>query len=175
MDAPPCLNRTWALAFMHDMHYDGWRFRTLHVRDEGNRTGLAIEVGTSLTGARIVAVLAQLVAIHGAPRALRCYTGPELLSRALTDWCARRGVLVQHIQPRKPHRNACIARFTRAYRRAVLDASVLASLAQGRAETTRWLTTYNTERPHDSLGGGRPLTLLPRPSAPSLSDHPLSA
>ncbi|HKX05631.1 MAG TPA: integrase core domain-containing protein, partial [Methylomirabilota bacterium] len=29
--------------------------------------------------------------------------------------------------------------------------------------TDAWLATYNTERPHDSLGQVPPLTFLPRP------------
>jgi putative transposase len=175
MGAPATLNRTWALDFMHDMLYDGRRFRTLNVIDEGNREGLAIEVGTSLTGSRVASVLDQLVAIHGAPRALRCDNGPELLSRPLTEWCERHGVLLQHIQPGKPNQNAYIERFNRTYRREVLDAYVFASLAQVRAETESWLTTYNTERPHDSLGGVPPLTYLPRPTPPPQSSYDLSA
>lgn len=175
MGAPAALNRTWALDFMHDMLYDGRRFRTLNVLDEGNREGLAIEVGTSLTGTRVTAVLDQLVAIHGAPRAIRCDNGPELLSRPLTEWSERHGVLLQHIQPGKPNQNAYIERFNRTYRREVLDAYVFASLAQVRAETDAWLLTYNTERPHDSLGGVPPLTFLPRPTASLQSSYDLSA
>ena len=175
MSAPATLTRTWAVDFMHDMLYDGRRFRTLNVLDEGNREGLAIEVGTSRTGTRVASVLDQLVAIHGAPRALRCDNGPELLSRPLTEWCERHGVVLQHIQPGKPNQNAYIERFTRTYRREVLDAYVFASLAQVRAETESWLQTYNTERPHDSLGGVPPLTFLPRPTTPLPSSFDLSA
>ncbi|MDX2192268.1 MAG: integrase core domain-containing protein, partial [Gemmatimonadales bacterium] len=41
--------------------------------------------------------------------------------------------------------------------------------------TETWLTTYNTERPHDSLGGVPPLTFLPRPTQPPESSYQLSA
>jgi putative transposase len=45
-----------------------------------------------------------------------------------------------------------------------------------RAETEAWLTTYNTERPHDSLGEVPPLTFLPRPTTtPDQSSFQLSA
>ncbi len=37
VEAPPILHHVWALDFMHDMLYDGQRFRTLNVLDEGNR------------------------------------------------------------------------------------------------------------------------------------------
>jgi transposase InsO family protein len=85
--------------------------------DEGNREALAVEVGTSLSGPPVVAVLDQLVAVHGAPNAVRCDNGPELVSAALCEWAERRGVALHHIQPGKPNQNAYIERFTRTYRR----------------------------------------------------------
>jgi putative transposase len=48
-------------------------------------------------------------------------------------------------------------------------------LAEVRAVTEAWLTTYNTERPHDSLGEVPPLTFLPRPTTPDQSSFELSA
>jgi putative transposase len=174
--APPALNGVWALDFMSDTLYDGRRFRTLNVLDEGNREALAVEVATSIPGRHVVAVLDQLVAIHGAPRALRCDNGPELISEALRGWAERRAVALHHIQPGKPNQNAYIERFNRTYRREVLDACVFASLAEVRAETEAWLTTYNTERPHDSLGDVPPHTFLPRPTTtPDQSQFRLSA
>lgn len=175
LDAPAVLNRTWALDFMSDQLYDGRRFRTLNVLDEGNREALGIDVGTSLPGLRVTALLDQLVALHGAPRTIRCDNGPELLSRALTGWCDRHGVLLQHIQPGKPNQNAYIERFNRTYRREVLDAYVFRSLAEVRTETEAWLLTYNLRRPHDSLGGVPPLTFLPRHHPAPESSYQLSA
>jgi putative transposase len=175
LDAPARLNHTWALDFMSDMLYDGRRFRTLNVLDEGNRECLAIEVGTSLPSARVTAVLDQLLVLHGAPTTVRCDNGPELVSRTLTTWCERHGVRLQHIQPGKPNQNAYIERFNRTYRREVLDACIFGSLADVREETERWLAIYNTQRPHDSLGGVPPLTFLPRPHPLDWSSYPLSA
>ena len=58
----------------------------------------------------------------------------------------------------------------------VLDAYLFASLADVRAQTEAWLTTYNTERPHDSLGEVPPQTFLPRPTTtPDQSSLKLSA
>lgn len=80
--APALLNHTWALDFMGDTLYDGRCYRTLDVLDEGNREALAIEISTSLPSRRVVALLPQLVALHGAPRALRCDNGPELIAES---------------------------------------------------------------------------------------------
>lgn len=162
LEAPAALNHTWALDFMGDTLYDGRCYRTLNVLDEGNREGLAIEVDTSLPSARVVQVLDQLVAMHGVPTRLRCDNGPEFVAAALADWCAERGITLQHIQPGKPNQNAFIERFNRTYRTEVLDAWVFMSLAEVRAVTEAWLEAYNSERPHRSLGRVPPRTYLPR-------------
>jgi putative transposase len=165
MDAPAVLNHTWALDFMHDRLEDSRPFRTLNILDEGNREALAIEVSTSLPSRRVTAVLDQLVAVHGRPQALRLDNGPEFVAEPLATWCAAQDVRLQHIQPGKPNQNAYIERFNRTYRYEVLDAWLFGSLQEARDITAAWLTTYNTKRPHDSLGGMPPLDFIPRPTS----------
>jgi putative transposase len=163
LEAPRALNTIWALDFMVDALYDGRRFRTLNVLDEGNREGLAIEIGVSLPSARVIAVLDELVAWHGPPSELRLDNGPEFISETLAEWCGHRGIGLRHIQPGKPAQNAFIERFNRSYREEVLNAHIFGSLAAVRDLTRDWLLTYNTQRPHDSLGRVPPLTYMPRP------------
>ena len=79
--APPVLNQTWALDFMADALYDRRRFRALTIIDEGNREGLAIDVGRSIPARRVTRVLDELIALHGRPTALRMDNGPELTAR----------------------------------------------------------------------------------------------
>lgn len=69
---------------MTDTLYDGRRFRTLNVLDEGNREGLTIDVGMSLPSVRVIAVLDDLIALRGAPRALCVDYGPEVTAISLT-------------------------------------------------------------------------------------------
>lgn len=171
MTAPAVLNHIWALDFMHDRLVDGRPFRTLNILDEGNREVLAIEVGTSLPSRRVTAVLDQLVTLHGRPAALRCDNGPELIAQPLADWCRTQAITLGHIQPGKPNQNAYIERFNRTYRDEVLDAWLFASLEEAREITTDWITTYNTKRPHDSLGGVPPLDFIPRPTSVPMSRY----
>lgn len=171
--AAPTLNMMWAIDFMVDTLYDGRQFRTFNVLDESNREGLAIEVGTTLPSLRVIAVLEELIALHGTPSALRLDNGPELTSRALTAWCAARGIALRYIQPGQPSQNAFIERFNRTYRTEILDAYVFASLTEVRELTADWLDRYNTQRPHDSLGRVPPLTYRPRPTALPMSTFPL--
>lgn len=160
--APTRLNAIWALDLMHDALYGGRRFRILNVLDEGNREGLAIEIGTSIPATRIVRVLSQLVALYGRPDELRVDNGPELTAQVLTDWCAAEGIRLRYIQPGKPAQNAFIERFNRTYREEVLNAYLFHSTAEAQALSDAWLVDYNERRPHDALGRVPPLTFLPR-------------
>lgn len=159
------LNRTWALDFMGDTLYDGRCSRTLNVLDEGNREALAIDISTSLPSVRVVQVLKQLVAMHGAPAMLRCDNGPEFIARALVRWCGQYGVVLHHVQPGKPNQNAFIERLNKTNRHEVLDAWVFTSLAEVRQVTEEWLELYNTARPHRSLGRVPPRTASPKAEA----------
>ncbi len=123
----------------------------------------------------MIAMLDELVAVHGRPRALRMDNGPELTSIALTRWCAQHGVALRYIQPGKPQQNAYIERFNRTYRDEVLNAYVFDSIAEVRVLTGDWLVRYNTKRPHDSLGRVPPLTYIPRPTTPTESTLERSA
>lgn len=173
--APPVLNQTWALDFMTETLYDNRRVRLLTVLDEGNREGLEIAMGVSLPSRRVVRVLNELVALHGRPTAVRIDNGPEFTAQAFIDWCAEHGVAMHYIQPGKPDQNAYIERFNRTYRTEVLNAHLFESIAELRAMTVTWLRSYNSERPHDSLGRVPPLTFLPRPSSAAQSPIGLSA
>lgn len=170
------LNDTWAMDFMHDTLYDGRAFRTLNVLDEGNREALAIEVDIALPCTRVVAVLDQLVAMHGVPRRLRVDNGPEFIARELQQWCARHQVTLAFIQPGKPNQNAYIERFNRSFRYELLDAWVFQTLAEVQELSEGWRVRYTTERAHDALGRVPPCTFLPRaPNPVPLSTYALCA
>lgn len=78
---------------------------------------------------------------------------------------AQHGRVVRAIQPCKPLQDAYMERVHRAYRTEVLDAFRFTHLAEVRAVSFDFLHSYNTERPHGSLGRTPPPTLLPRPTA----------
>ena len=174
LSAPPVLNQTWALDFIRDTLYDGRVFRTLNILDQGNREALAIEIGFSLPSRRVLVLLNELVALHGAPGALRMDNGPEFLATTVSAWAEQRGIQLDFIQPGKPAQNAFIERFNQTYRNGVLDANLFSSLAEVRTITADWLVRYNTERPHDSLRRVPPLSFLPRPTSTLESPYALS-
>jgi putative transposase len=113
---------------VHDTLYDGRRFRTLNVLDDGNRQALGIEVASSIPSARAVRVMDQLIELHGKPEALRLDNGSELTSHAFPDWARERGIALRFIKPGKPNQNAYIERFNKTYREEVLNAYLFESI-----------------------------------------------
>ena len=140
-------------------------FRILNVLDQGNREAVGIEIGFSLPSRRVLVVLDELIALHGAPAGLRLDNGPEFIAAALATWAEERRIQLDFIQPGKPAQNAFIERFNQTYRTEVLDANVFTSLQEVRTISEDWRRRYNGERPHDSLGRVPPLTFLPRPTS----------
>lgn len=164
----------WALDFMHDVLYDGRRFRTLNVIDEANREALCIEVGLSIPSARLIRALNRLIDWYGAPDSIRMDNGPEMTSHDFIDWAAAKGIQLNHIEPGEPNQNAYIERFNRTYRHEVLDAYVFKSIEQVEHITEDWLRIYNEQRPHDALGGLPPKQFLPRLTTAADSSYRLS-
>ena len=173
LDAPAVLNHVWALDFMSDALWSGRRFRTFNVLDDFNREALGIAVDTNLPAARIVRALDQLVEIRGKPQVLRTDNGPEFISEALARWARRHGVELRFIQPGKPMQNGYVERFNRTYREEVLNCYVFETLGEVRRMTEEWLTRYNEQRPHESLGDLSPRQYLmakyPQPSTSNWS------
>lgn len=162
LDAPAQLNAVWSLDFVHDTLYDGRRFRTLNVLDDGNRQALGIEVASSIPSARAIRVMEQLIAMYGKPEALRLDNGSELTSHAFQDWAKERRIALRFIAPGKPNQNAFIERFNKTYREEVLSAYLFETIDQVQQISDDWLIDYNEVRPHESLGRVPPLTYMPR-------------
>ena len=148
----PEMNVVWALDFMRHTLCGGRVFRTLNVIDEANRGCLGIDIATSIPAVRVTAFVAQLIDLHGWPRAIRCDICPEVTSETFITWCRGQDIELRFIQPGKPDQNACIERFNRTCREEVLSAYLFDSLDQVRDIIAEWLEQYNEIRPHDALG-----------------------
>ena len=141
---------------MHDNLDDGRQYRLLNVLDDFNREGLGIEVDLSLPSARVIRSLEQIIEWRGKPKAIRCDNGPEYLSGALQEWAELRRIRIDYIQPGKPQQNAYVERFNRTVRYDWLSQSLFGSIEEVQNAATRWLWTYNHERPNMALGGITP-------------------
>lgn len=154
--APTAVNQSWSMDFMHDQLTDGRSFRLFNVIDDFNREGLAIEVDFSLPAPRVIRALDQIIEWRGKPEKIRCDNGPEYISHLLANWAASCQIKLDFIQPGKPQQNAYVERFNRTVRYDWLTQHLFASIDQVHSHATRWLWTYNNERPNMALGGITP-------------------
>lgn len=157
---PAAINEVWSMDFMHDQLADGRSLRLFNVIDDYNREGLGIEVGLSLPAARVIRALEQIIEWRGAPRAIRCDNGPEYISGALLAWARKRTIRIDYIQPGKPQQNAYIERYNRTVRYEWLAHYLFDTVHEVQAFATRWLWTYNHERPNMGIGGVTPMQKL---------------
>ena len=157
---PEKLNRTWSMDFMHDQLADGRRYRLFNVLDDCNREGLCIEVDFSLPAERVIRSLDQIIEWRGQPATIRCDNGPEYISELLKKWARERMIRLEFIQPGKPQQNAYIERYNRTVRYDWLAQYLFDSIEEVQEYATRWLWTYNHERPNMGLGGITPIQKL---------------
>jgi putative transposase len=146
-------DQRWALDFVSDALASGRKLRLLTVVDAFTRESLAIEVDTSLSGARVARVLDQMIDRRGAaPEEITLDNGPELTSKALDQWAYERGVRLRFIEPGKPVQNAYIESFNGRLRDECLNEHWFQSLSHARSVVEEWRIDYNQHRPHSSLG-----------------------
>ena len=157
---PEAINQMWSMDFMHDQLSDGRNFRLFNVLDDFNREGLGIEVDLSLPASRVIRSLDRIIEWRGKPGAIRCDNGPEYISGALQMWAENNGIKLDYIQPGNPQQNAYIERYNRTVRYDWLAQLLFDSIEQVQESATRWLWTYNHERPNMALAGITPMQRL---------------
>ena len=142
----------WALDFVHDALCDGRSFRTLNMIDAFSRECLAMETDTSLGSERVVRVLDQQLAARGTPQRLRIDNGPEFRAKPLDIWAQKNKVTLFFIEPGKPTQNGQIESFNGRFRQECLNQEWFTTLNEARQIIEAWRISYNTKRPHSSLG-----------------------
>ncbi len=153
---PQAINHVWSMDFMHDSLEDGRNLRLFNVIDDFNREALGIEVDFSLPSERVIRALKQIIAWRGKPQVIRCDNGPENISATLQDWAREWGIQIEYIQPGKPQQNAYVERFNRTVRYEWLSQYCWSSIEEVQDFATKWMWSYNHDRPNMALGGFTP-------------------
>ena len=154
---PSAINQTWSMDFMHDQLSDGRSFRVFNVIDDFNREALTLEADLSLPAERVVRALNQLITWRGQPQRIRCDNGPEYIGHVMHAWAKQRHIHLDFIQPGKPQQNAYVERYNRTVRYDWLSQWLFDSITDVQESATRWLWTYNNDRPNMALGGITPI------------------
>jgi putative transposase len=142
--------------FMHDFTATGRRLKLLTVVDDFSRYCAAIEVDTSIPGARVVQVLELLAEDQGLPEVIVTDNGPEFTGKALDTWAYKNKVRLDFIRPGKPVENAFIESFNGRCRDECLNEHWFVDLNDAREKIEAWRLDYNSSRPHSSLGNLTP-------------------
>ena len=106
----------------------------------------------------MVAVLDQLMAIRGVPVHLRADNGPEMISKAVKEWCAASGTDAFYIDPGSPWQNGILESFNGRLRDELLSSEICATLAEAMLLVDRWGLHYNYRRIERALGKLTPAT-----------------
>lgn len=156
------MNHVWSYDFVFDQTRDGRRLKLLPVVDEFTRECLAIEVERRLTAADVVATLAYLFELRGAPEFIRSDNGPEFVAEAVKAWLGESGCSTLYIEPGSPWENAYGESFNGKLRDELLDREEFASLKEAKVLVEDHRMDYNHRRPHSSLGYMTPAAFAAR-------------
>ena len=78
----------------------------------------------------------------------------------MRTWATPRGIRLEFIQPGKPQQNAYVERYNRTVRYDWLAQKLFDSIHEVQEQATRWLWTYNNDRPNMAIGGMTPIQRL---------------
>lgn len=146
------MHDVWTWDFVQSSTVDGRKIRFLNIVDEHTRLCLSIKSGRSITSEDAIDTLAELFAMHGVPKRIRCDNGPEFISVAIKQWLSELGVDVLYIEPGSPWQNGVCESFNSKLRDEYLHQTDLLSESDARVKARAWREDFNNQRPHSSLG-----------------------
>lgn len=71
-------------------------------------------------------------------------------------WVEKRNITITHIQPGKPQQNAYVEHYNRTVRHEWLGCFIFDTIKEVQDHATRWLWTYNNDRPNMAISGVTP-------------------
>ena len=146
------VNDVWCIDVVFDVTAGGVTVKFLTIVDEFSHYCLDIVAGRRLGARAVVAALAALVEIHGAPRHLRCDNGAEFIAGHLKQWLAQTGIQTRFIEPGCPWQNGVNESFNGKFRDECLNRELLANLLEAQCVARAFRDEYNSIRPHMTLG-----------------------
>jgi putative transposase len=156
-------HQCWSMDFVSDQLFDGRRFRALTLVDNYSRECLEIEVGQSLKGFDVVAVMNRIKELRGVvPQRIQVDNGSEFISKALDQWAYENQVTLDFSRPGKPTDNPFIESFNGSFRDECLNVNWFLSLEDAQEKIAAFRDDYNGFRPHSALCGLTPNQVLER-------------
>ena len=168
-------NHVWSYDFMEDRTMDGRKLRFLNIIDEYRHLCIASIPRRSWRKSDLLEALADAMMEHGVPEYIRSDNGPEFTAKAVREWLSGSGVLPTYIEPGSPWENGFIESFNARMRLEFLNGELFGNLYEAQVLTARWRRRYNAERPHSSLGGRAPQSVIYPETPKTKTAPPVSA
>jgi transposase InsO family protein len=149
---PEYKNHVWSYDFVQDRLSNGLSVRWLNIIDEYTRECLVSIPRRSWKHQNVLETLANLFVTKGCPAYIRSDNGSEFTATALRMWLARLSVTTSYIEPGSPWENGYCESFNARMRDEFLNGEIFDTMAEAEILTRRWVTLYNTLRPHSALG-----------------------
>lgn len=145
-------NHVWSYDFVEDKLSNGRKVRWLNIIDEYSRECLASIPRRSWKHQNVLETLSGLFVIRGCPAYLRSDNGSEFTATKLREWLSNIGVHTAYIEPGSPWENGYCESFNSKMRDEFLNGEIFDTLLEAEILTRHWVATYNSIRPHSSLG-----------------------
>ena len=149
---PDHKNHVWSYDFVEDKLSNKRKVRWLNIIDEYSRECLASIPRRSWKHQDIIETLSGLFITKGCPAYIRSDNGSEFTAIVLRDWLRELNIGTAYIEPGSPWENGYCESFNARMRDEFLNGEILDTLTEAEILTRRWVNTYNTVRPHSSLG-----------------------
>jgi transposase InsO family protein len=138
---------------------DGTELKLVTGVDDHSRFCVAAGLVRRATSKAVCDVLAASLVRYGIPDEIltdngKCFTGrygPRPVEVLFDRILRENGISHRHTAPRSPTTTGKIERFHQSIRRELLDGRTFPSLRAAQGEIDAWVTSYNAERPHQSL------------------------
>ena len=79
-------------------------------------------------------------------------SNPIIKYKILASWSEKHNVKLSFIQPGKPQQNAYVERYDRMVRGDLLNQHLFRTITEVQEFATKWLWSYNNERPNMAIG-----------------------
>ena len=143
-------NDVWCLDLFFDGTTAGTTIKFPTNIDEDSHYGIDIVSSRQLGAAELIRALQAAIAVHGAPRHLKCDNGGDV-ARALQEWLARASIRIRFIEPGSPWQNGINESLNGRFRDECLNRELIGSVLEAQVIARAFREEYNTERPYSSI------------------------
>jgi transposase InsO family protein len=145
------VNDVWCIDIVFDVTTKGTTVKFLTIVDEYSHYCLDIIAAHRLGASGVIAALAALIEIHGAPSHLRCDNGAEFIAHHLQKWLVHAGIQTRFIEPASPWQNGVNESFNGRFRDESLNRELFGSVLEAQCVGRSFRDEYNMIRPHSSI------------------------